>query len=138
VTTLLALDAEALTFTPGGGRTIRLRDFFAGAFRTVLKPGEFLRAVRIRKLRPGARWGYFKACRKPGEFAYAMAALFDDVGSRRAVIGAIGTTPLIFEGAEAEPSEVGRALQAMAPDLDDVTRHMQLVALRRADARSRE
>ncbi len=137
VTTLLALDAEALTFAPGGGRAIRLRDFFAGAFRTILKPGEFLRAVRIQKLRPSARWGYFKACRKPGEFAHAMAAVFEDAGLRRVVIGAMGNVPLVFEGHETEPSAVAAALQAKAPHMDDVARHMQLVALRRADERSR-
>ena len=137
VTTLLALDAEAQTFGPGGGRAIPLRAFFAGAFRTVLMPGEVLRAVRVAKLRPSGRWGYFKACRKPGEFAHAMAAVFEDAGLRRVVIGAIGAAPLVFEGAEAEPAAVSEALRAKAPDLDDATRHMQLVALRRADERSR-
>ena len=137
VSTLLALDAEALTFGPGGGRAIRLRDFFAGAFRTVLVPGEFLRAVRVRKFERAARWGYFKACRKPGEFAHAMAAVFEDAGLRRVVIGALGAVPLVFEGAEAAPGAIGAALQARAPDLDDVTRHMQMVAVRRADARLR-
>jgi len=137
VTTLIALDAEALTFGPGGGRAIRLRDFFAGAFRTVLVPGEFLRAVRVRKFERAARWGYFKACRKPGEFAHAMAAVFEDAGLRRVVIGALGAVPLVFEGAEAAPGAIGAALQARAPDLDDVTQHMQMVAVRRADARLR-
>ena len=137
VTTLLALDAEALTFGPGGGRAIRLREFFAGAFRTVLAPGEILRAVRVRKLGAAARWGYFKACRKPGEFAHAMAAVFEDTTLRRVVIGALGAVPLVFEGAEAAPGAIGAALQTRAPDLDDVTRHMQLVAVRRADERMR-
>jgi carbon-monoxide dehydrogenase medium subunit len=138
VTTLLALDAEALTFAPDGGRAIRLRDFFAGAFRTVLVPGEFLRAVRIQKLRPAARWGYFKACRKPGEFAHSMAAVFEDAGLRRVVIGAMGTVPLVFEGAETEPDAIVGALKARAPELDDVALHMQRVVLRRADERARE
>jgi carbon-monoxide dehydrogenase medium subunit len=137
VTTLLALDAEALTFAPGGGRAIRLRDFFVGAFRTVLTPGEVLRAVRIQKLGATARWGYVKACRKPGEFAHAMAAVFTEHGLRRVVIGALGTVPLVFDGDAAEPDAIALAWQAREPDVDDATRHMQMTVLRRAEERMR-
>jgi len=66
-----------------------------------------------------------------------MAAVFEDAGLRRVVIGAMGAVPLVFEGHEAAPGAIGAALQARAPDLDDVTRHMQMVAVRRADARLR-
>ena len=40
-------------------------------------------AVRVPRLRAGARWGYVKACRKPGEFAHAMAAVLIDDGGMR-------------------------------------------------------
>jgi carbon-monoxide dehydrogenase medium subunit len=132
VTTLLALNAEAVTFTPTGGRAIRLRDFFAGAFRTALAPGEILRAVRIPKLRPGESFGYYKSCRKPGEFAHAMAAVFRAPGANRVVIGALGTIPLLLESAEAEPAAIAAALRAKAPGLDDIALHMQLIAVKRA------
>jgi carbon-monoxide dehydrogenase medium subunit len=132
VTSLLALGAEALTFGENGGRRIPLRQFFAGAFRTVLAPGEFLQAVRVPRLAAGARWGYYKACRKPGEFAHAMAAVLEEGASRRLVIGALGGVPLLFEGARAAPDAIAAALQEAAPDLDAVSRHMQLVAVKRA------
>jgi carbon-monoxide dehydrogenase medium subunit len=128
VTTLLALNAEALTST----RAIALQDFFTGAFRTCLAPGEILTAVRIPKPGAGAKFGYYKACRKPGEFAHAMAAILQTGTKNRIVIGAMGGVPLVFEGIEAEPAAVAPALAARAPALDAVTRHMQLIAVKRA------
>jgi carbon-monoxide dehydrogenase medium subunit len=89
-TTLMALGADVLT---GGGRRIPMQSFIRGAFRTALPPGELLVAVIVPKLGAGARWGYVKACRKPGEFAHAMAAVVIDGSVRRAVIGATGGAP---------------------------------------------
>lgn len=102
VTTLTALGAEALT---SNGRALALSDFIRGAFRTALEPGELLTAVRVPKLGAGAGWGYVKACRKPGEFAHAMAAVLIDPahGVRRAVIGATGGAPVAMEGAAIAP-----------------------------------
>jgi carbon-monoxide dehydrogenase medium subunit len=132
VTTLLALNAEAVTFAQTGGRAIALRDFFAGAFRTVLAPGEFLRAIKIPKLRSDESFGYYKSCRKPGEFAHAMAAVFRAPDARRVVIGALGTIPVRLEGAEAEPAAIATALRSQAPGLDEIAMHMQLIAVKRA------
>lgn len=130
--TLTALGAVVLTWRPSGGRAIPLRRFVTGAFRTMLEPGEIMQAVRIPRPSPGARWGYYKACRKPGEFAHAMAAVLDDPehGVRRAVIGAVGGPPVVLEGAAAVPAAVDAALSASG--LDRVGRHMQAVALSRA------
>jgi carbon-monoxide dehydrogenase medium subunit len=128
VTTLLALGAAALTFGQDGGRAIPLTSFFAGAYRTVLAPGEILRAVNIPKLR-GARWGYYKLCRKPGEFAQAMAAVCERPDATRLVVGAVGGAPVIFENAEA--AAVAELLPQRAT-LDAVALHLQLVAVKRA------
>ncbi len=131
VTTLLALGAEALVFGKDGERAIRLRNFFTGAFRTALAPGEILHAVKIPKLLNGAKFGYYKSCRKPGEFAHAMAAVL--TGPKpRVVIGAMGGVPLLLEDEEAAPQSVASALRKHAASLDDVTRHMQLIAVKRA------
>jgi carbon-monoxide dehydrogenase medium subunit len=135
VTTLLCLDATALISDGTTLRAMRLTDgFFAGAFRTCLAATEILQAVRIPKLPAGARFGYYKACRKPGEFAQAMAAVFASPTHRRIVIGALGVAPLVFEAAEATPETIATALAARAPDLENVTRHMQLIAVKRAFA----
>ena len=49
-----------------------------GAFSTVLAEDEILVGLRIPKFSAGARWGYYKFSRKPGEFAEAIGihALF--------------------------------------------------------------
>jgi aerobic carbon-monoxide dehydrogenase medium subunit len=130
--TLTALDAAVLTLTPGGGRTIALTRLVTGPFRNALAAGEIVQAVRIPKISKGARWGYYKACRKPGEFAHAMAAVLIDPARniRRAVIGAVGGAPIVLDGAKMTPDAAGHAL--MQSGLDEIGRAMQVAALRRA------
>jgi carbon-monoxide dehydrogenase medium subunit len=132
VTTLLALDAVALISNGKSNRAVPMAAFFTGAFRNCLAPDEILTGVQIPKLGRDARFGYYKACRKPGEFAHAMAAVFTAPARHRIVIGAMGGIPLVFENAEAEPHVIATALAVRAPQLDDVSRHMQLVAVKRA------
>lgn len=130
--TLTALDAVILTLSADGGRAIPLTRFVPGPFRNALRPGEIMQAVRIPRPSQTARWGYYKACRKPGEFAHAMAAVLDDPARkfRRAVIGAVGGAPIVLEGANITPESAERAL--LQSGLDGIGRAMQIVALRRA------
>ncbi len=128
VTVLTALDASVLLQGPEGSRSLSVADFIVGAFRTALASGEILCAVRVPRLPPAARWGYVKACRKPGEFAHAMAAALITPDTRRVVIGALGGKPLPLQGESASVDGATQALQ----DLEPVPRHMQLAALRRA------
>ena len=130
--TLSALGASVLTWRPAGGRAISLARFVTGAFRNALEEGEIVQAVRVPRPSPGARWAYYKMCRKPGEFAHAMAAVLDDPerGIRRAAIGAVGGPPVLLEGAAVMPDAVDAALAGSG--LDAIARHMQAVALRRA------
>lgn len=129
--TLIALGASALTWHPDGGRSIPMADFIIGAFRTILRAGEILQAVRIPRPSPQARWAYSKICRKPGEFAHAMAAVLDDParGIRRAAIGALGGPPLLLEHGAIDPAALDRLLAGSG--LDAIGRHMQIVTLRR-------
>jgi carbon-monoxide dehydrogenase medium subunit len=108
---------------------LALGDFVTGTFRVTLQPGELLRAVRIPRLSGMARWGYVKACRKPGEFAHAMAAVLVDRGVIRAVIGATGGVPIVLEG-----DAVTR--DPPLPGLDPIDAHIQLVVLHRALAQA--
>ncbi len=117
--TLTALRAMVLTTE----RAVALDRFVAGPFRTVLRPGEVVRAVRIPRPGPDARWGYCKLCRKPGEFAHAMAACLLD-GDARIVIGALGGPAAVLAG----PEEAEAALGFLGP----VDRHLQMTAMRRA------
>lgn len=134
--TLTALDAAVLTLFPNGGRAIALTQFVVGPFRNALKSGEVVQAVRIPKISVDARWGYYKACRKPGEFAHAMAAVLIDPARNvhRAVIGAVGGTPIVLDGANLSPEAAEAAL--LQSGLDEIGRGMQVVALRRAMERA--
>jgi carbon-monoxide dehydrogenase medium subunit len=131
VTVLIALDAVAELHGPGGPRSMRVAEFVQGAFRTALVPGEMLRAVRVPRLPSDARWGYVKACRKPGDFAHAMTAVLLTARTRRAVIGALGGKPLLLENEAVSIDGGTRAVQAV-DGLDQVERQMQIATLRRA------
>jgi carbon-monoxide dehydrogenase medium subunit len=132
LTTLTALGASILTWSEAGGRSIPLAQFATGAFRTALAPAEIVQAVRIPRPSPEAGWGYYKACRKPGEFAHAMAAVLIDPGRnlRRAVIGAVGGPPVVLEGSCVAPAAAEEALAGAG--LGAIARRMQVVALQRA------
>ena len=130
VCVLTALNASVIVANTNATRAVPLTDFVIGAFRVALAPGELVRAVRIPRPSAAARWGYYKACRKPGEFAHAMAAVLIDGTSRRAVIGAVGGPPIVLTGDAAVPASVEAALRDSG--LDAIGRHMQAVALRRA------
>ena len=132
LTTLTALGASVITWSDAGGRAIPLGQFVTGAFRTALGANEIVQAVRIPRPSAQARWGYYKACRKPGEFAHAMAAVLDDPprGIRRAVIGAVGGPPVVLERERVTPAAAEDALRQAG--LDAVARRMQAVALQRA------
>ncbi len=130
VTTLMALGAAVLIRDPSGVRAVPVDGFVLGAFRTALQPGELVEAVRIPRLPVDARFGYFKACRKPGEFAHAMAAVVVRADGVRAVIGATGNRPVVI-------ARIGDARGALeGAGVDPIGVHMQLVALRRAMAQA--
>jgi carbon-monoxide dehydrogenase medium subunit len=129
-TILLTLGASVIVSKTGESHTVALSDFILGAFRVALAPGALVRAVRIPRPSANARWGYYKACRKPGEFAHAMAAVLIDRSERCAVIGAVGGPPIVLRGADVAPDAVEAALRDSG--LDAIGRHMQGVAFRRA------
>ncbi len=124
LTTLTALGAIVLTTT----RAVPLDRFVTGPYQTILIPGEIVRAVRIPRPAPAARWGYHKLCRKPGEFAHAMAACLLDGGMRRIAIGATGGPPMLLTGDAACQDGAAAALEGFPA----VERHLHLVAVRRA------
>jgi carbon-monoxide dehydrogenase medium subunit len=128
VAVLMALGAEVVLRSGGGVRRVGVGEFVTGAFACALAPGEILAAVTVPKLPAGAGWGYVKACRKPGEFAHAMAAVLVAGVTRRLVIGALGGKPLLLEGPE---TSIDGARTALA-SVDEVTRRMQLAVARRA------
>ena len=134
VTALTALDATVLTYGAAGARAIPIGAFILGAFHTALLPGEFIQAIRIPRLSSAARWGWYKVCRKPGEFAASIGAILHDPtrGVYRAVMGATGGRPVVMVMTGSGPLDAAGALAAEASELDAIDRHVHTVALKRA------
>ena len=108
---LAALGAEVWIEGPAGARAEPLPSFIRGPFATTLGEGEVLTAVRVPRPSPAARLGYCKLSAKRGEFAQALAVVFEDPEreERRAVVGAIERPPLIVDGEGAFPETVAGA-----------------------------
>jgi aerobic carbon-monoxide dehydrogenase medium subunit len=103
ISALAALGAEVVVRGPAGQRRLPVEGFMAGAFETALAPGELLEAIRVPRLSPRRRWGFYKFCRKAGEYAHAIGAvLFDpERAVCRAVIGATEAAPIVVADAAA-------------------------------------
>ncbi len=103
VATLRLLDASIRIQGPQGERALPASEFLLGPFTTALDPDELVVAVDVPRFSAGARWAYRKMCRKPGEFAEAIGAIWIDParGVARALVGALGGMPYVVDGAEA-------------------------------------
>ena len=115
---LAALGARSgPAFRRAATRRLGVADFMLGAYTTVLAADEIVAAVRRAALAPTSRWGYYKFCRKTGEFAEAScAALLDPVdAARRALPSARSTAPPAAAGRWLQRSP-GRACRAAGRD----------------------
>jgi len=130
-----------------GVRDLAVEEFVTGALESALQPGEIVEAVRVPVMTPSARWGYVKACRKPGEFAHAIAAVVIDPASAtaRAVIGALNAAPIVLGDAAALfggrvtgdfkrqfDARVADAILIKAGIANPADRHVHVTVLRRA------
>lgn len=141
---LAALDARIDLRGHGGNRTVAADRLVAGAFTTVLADDEVVVAVEVAKLSPSARWGYYKFCRKTGEFPEASAAAVFDHERRiaRVFLGALSGAPralpeLALAVAQQGPAAATRemalaAVAKAAPELDAVQRGIHATTLHRA------
>ena len=148
LTVLTALGAELAIAgpagRPGAGDRRALAGFVRGAFQTALAPGEIVEGVLLPKLPAATRWGYYKLCRKPGEYADAMCAVVFDPERRqcRVIAGATSGAPaalddlaerLAVEGAAAAtPARAAAAIAAALPGLDAIDARLHAVAVERA------
>jgi carbon-monoxide dehydrogenase medium subunit len=98
VSTLFVFDAECIVHSNGKQRRIAADQFILGAYENALAADEILEAIRIPRLPDGARFGYYKVCRKAGEFASALGAVIHDPSRDllRAVIGATHGKPIVI------------------------------------------
>jgi carbon-monoxide dehydrogenase medium subunit len=134
-TALTMLGGVVLVSGAKGRREVPVESFITGIFTTVLSPDELIVALRIPKRSPRARYGYWKFCRKAGEFANAIGAVLNDpeTGESRAVLGALAGPPHLFK--EQEPlDDAALVLEAAKIGEDAYSRRLHAVALKRAFA----
>ena len=147
VSALPALGAKVRLRGDSGYRDIAVEDFMTGALESVLQANELVESVRIPTMRASAHWAYVKACRKPGEFAHAIAAVLIDpeAATARVVLGAIEAPPVVLRDAsslfggritgnfrrEFVPSAAD-ALLLKAGVANAADRHIHVAILRRA------
>jgi aerobic carbon-monoxide dehydrogenase medium subunit len=148
---LAAVGAKVVLRGPSGERIIAVEDYMLGALEADLRPGEMLVHVKVPKVSSSARWGYYKSCRKTGEFAHAIGCFLHDPDRdvSRAVIGATESRPIvvtkadgIFGGATTcsgdhfDSGAVGEILETAGMS-DRLNRQTHIAALRRAIEQAR-
>ena len=148
ISALAALGASAVIRGAQQERRVPIERFMAGVFETDLIGGELVSGIQIPRLSSAARWGYYKICRKTGEFAHAIGVYLHDPERSicRAVIGATGGKPIVFADAnelvgsgnspEAVDVQLARDTMTAHGLTDPIDQQIHLAALRRAIARA--
>ena len=114
------------------------------AFTTALREDEIIESVEVPKLSRAGRYGYYKFCRKTGDFAEASAAAVFDPETRAARIyfGAVCPAPVALSALARRIAREGRsavseeatsaAIAEVASNLHPVERRMVIAAVTRA------
>lgn len=143
VSALTALDASIrIKSSDGSERVAPFVGFMHGAYRVDLEPDEIVTAVIVPCYSAGSVWGYYKICRKVGEFADAIAVWVADPEKRysRVVFGSTAGAPVISEALSTVLAQSGQVpdadivkeeLSQLVPDLDRVKLQMLAVSLQR-------
>jgi aerobic carbon-monoxide dehydrogenase medium subunit len=136
------LDATGRVMGPKGTREVRADAFMTAAFTTQLAEDEIVESIRVPKLGAAARWGYYKFCRKTGEFPEAAAAVLLDPQRRvaRVFAGALERAPqpldtvarAVAEEGSCHPDAISAALARVAPGLGPAARKLRATAVQRA------
>jgi len=141
VSLLCVLGAECIIAGPVGKRRIPAEAFVVGAYENALGAAEMLEAIRVPRLSARGRCGYYKICRKAGEFALAIGAVLidPDRGHFRAVIGAANGRPVVLADMRELRRGNGKLDEtAVTRELDKngitgrIDRRQKLAALKRA------
>lgn len=138
---LLCLGATVVLSSRDGSREVPVTDFFTGAKRTVLAPGELLERIVIPPEAAGARGSYRKLKRIKGhDLGIVGVAASSKDGALRLGISSCAATPLLVDGLSAQDpaDDVVAAAQAVISPISDVRctkeyrTHMVGVYVRRA------
>jgi carbon-monoxide dehydrogenase medium subunit len=144
VLAMAVLDAQLECISARGARQVAATRFMSGAFTTALAEGELLAGVLLPLYSADLRWGYYKFCRKAGEFAEASCAVVLDPrrGIARIAIGALDGAPALLPGLAAQLARHGagaltdaavqEAVGLAAPARDEVDRRLTEAAVKRA------
>ena len=114
---MITLGAEYVLEGSSGTRTVTARDFYLGAYFTVLNPGEILTAITIPVPPSGHGYAYEKLKRKIGDYATAAAAVVLTMEGGKVQTCSIGLTNLSDKPLLAEKA----ALTVVGGTLDDVS-----------------
>jgi xanthine dehydrogenase small subunit len=122
---LLALNASIFLQQGKNIREVKLAAFYAGYRKTVLRPGEFIRSVRVPKLAPGARFAAYKLAKRfDQDISGVCAAFYVDSHEARFGFGGMAATPARARRAEAAYAEgVDAACRAIAEDFKPLSDH---------------
>ena len=140
LTTLTALDAVVDIAGVSGRRELAMSDFMQMPYTVDLRGGEFVTGIRVPRRSPSARFGYYKFCRKRGEFATAMACVLIDGDTARGVVGATSGKPVLVDAGGFMPVSRGAATAAkrhvheLGLAGDDIEDHLHATAFGRAMA----
>lgn len=139
-----ALGAQVEIAAPGGKtRMVDMPGFMIGAYTTELGPGELITAVHVPKITSSSRWGYYKFCRKTGEFAEASCSAFFDPSTQtaRIAVGALDGAPQLLDELAARVAERGAAaidrdaihaaVTAITPEKSEVDRGLFVTVVER-------
>jgi carbon-monoxide dehydrogenase medium subunit len=136
---LTLLGAVAIVAGPRGRREVPVERFVTGLFQTDLTDDEILVAIRIPRRSAAARFGYWKFCRKAGEFPQAIGGALHDPerAEARAVIGATGGAPYLLSSAakiitKPKSEDLLALVDAAGAGSDAYSRQLHAVALERA------
>jgi carbon-monoxide dehydrogenase medium subunit len=142
------LDARIELASAQGTRQVRASEFMQGAFTTLLQEGEIISAILLPILGVTLRWGYYKLCRKTGEFPHASAAAAFDAqtGLARVVVGALDGPPAALDalaraiaqhGPSAATQEaIAAGIAGAMPNADTIDRSMHQAAVERCLAQA--
>lgn len=114
----IALNAELITSSQGGHRSIGADDFFVDLLTTALEPAEILNEIRIPALAPRSGSAYAKFGNKASHYAIvgvaAVVTLAADGSCAAASIGVTGAGPNAVRAGDAEAALAGSALDDAA------------------------
>ncbi|MEO7021238.1 MAG: FAD binding domain-containing protein [Ktedonobacteraceae bacterium] len=114
ITPLLALGAEVVLISKTGERVVPLHEFYLGVRRTVLKPTELLREIRVPLLQTNQRGMFLKLGLRRAQaisvinVAFVLTFTGDVVNKARIAMGSLA--PTVVQASTAEGYLIGKQL----------------------------